>query len=96
MPSNKTVKSGKTVDALALALRANHQANDEGNELGQETAVSEETGFHKERGDPWADALIYGNALMQYIAGQGKGLCVLQASVCRGIGIHGILIIEDF
>ena len=95
MPSSKTVISGKTVYALALASCANHQADDEGNELVQETAVSEETGFHKGRGDPWADALIYGNALMRYITGKTKGLRVLHAGGCRGIGIHGIRIIEE-
>jgi hypothetical protein len=88
-------KHGKTVYALASASRANRQTDDEGNELDQETGVSQETGFHKERGEPWTDALIYGNALTRYIAGKSKGLRVLQASGCRGIGIHDILIIED-
>ena len=96
MPSSKTVKSGKTVYALALALRANRQADDEGKELVQETTVSQETGFHKGRDVAWVDMPINGNASMRYFAGKTKGLRVLQAGGCRGIGIHGILIIEDY
>jgi hypothetical protein len=96
MPSSKTVISGKTVYALALAWRANHQADDEGNELVQETAVSQETGFHEGRGVSWADAPIYGNALMRYFAGKARGLRVLQTGGCRGVKIYGIRIIEDY
>ena len=62
MPSSKTVKSGKTVYALALASRANRQADDEGNELIQETTVSQETGLHEGRDVVWADVPVYGNA----------------------------------
>ena len=62
MPSSKTVKSGKTVYALALASRANRQADDEGNELIQETTVSQETAFHEGRDVIWADVPVYGNA----------------------------------
>jgi len=77
-------------------MRADCQADDEGNELVQETAISEETGFDRERGDPWAIASDHGNTLMRYIDGQDKGLWVIQAGWCRGIGIHGILIIENY
>jgi hypothetical protein len=86
----------KTVHALALALRANHHADDEGNKLVQETTVSQEAGFHERRGAPWADVPIYGSASIRDFTGKAKGLRVLQTGGCRGIGIHGILIIEDY